>query len=162
MWCYEDNRGFKEKEQGYAPSPFREGDLAGMLSRDLGNLYERKSWKVRGCDIRGSRKEMPTYFHLIANIRRQVNTIHSLSTNERTRGWYSSIQHLPHFHDLFGYSNMFHLGILFGISSTDLDLLGLEADLSEKEIKRVVCELGVEKAPDRTSLFFRFFWQRKL
>lgn len=104
-----------------------------------------------------------TYFHRVVNIRHRMKAIHSLCTSEGdlvSRGELN--RHIyEHFRELFGRAKNRRIRLLKDMWPLQSNLLELEKEFSEEEIKKAIWNLGQDKAlgPDGFSIFFiHIFW----
>lgn len=104
------------------------------------------------------------FFHKVVNIRRRINTIHTLSSADGILigGTNMQLYIRQHFKRLFGQTTTNRIEMTCEQWHPSVDLRKLERDFTQDEIKKAVWDLGPDKAsgPDRFPLFFyRIFWE---
>lgn len=97
-------------------------------------------------------------FHKVMNMRRSINTIHTLTSTEGTLVGGANIQHhiRYRFKDLFGKATANRIEMTHEQRYPIVDLHVLENDFSEEEVSNAVWNLRPNKAPslDGFPLFF--------
>lgn len=110
------------------------------LRKMIGEIYKREKIKWRQQAHNKWLKEGDAntfFFHKVVNMRRRVNTIHTLTSTEGTLVGGADIYHIcHHFNDLFGRAMANKIEMIHEQWHPIVDLHVLERDFSEEEVKK--------------------------
>lgn len=99
------------------------------------------------------------YFHKMVNMRRRINTIHSLDLGDRVISDEGEIRHqtYSHFKKIFGKKTGVRFSLLSDSWDNSVDLSSLDRDFIEEDIKKTVWDLGADRAWGLDGFLMFFF-----